>query len=169
MTSYTIGNWTVSSLYKDTLTTAKTISVVDLSYATDFKKASDEPDEAIITNVTGSELTSPENIRFGVSQVTNVYSGTNTDATSQFPSKKGVQVLVEISENYRAINKVTGVEVDLPCKGRLVLRVPNNSAVTPDLIGDLLMRTIAAAFATGKTTSSRVVSLVRGSLLPDGM
>lgn len=169
MTNYTIGNWTVSSLYKDTLTAPKNISVVNLSYATDFKKSSDEPEEAIITNITGSELTSPESLRYGVSQVANVYTGTRTDATTQFPSKKGVQILVELNENYRAVNSVTGLEVDLPCKGRIVLRVPNNSAVTADLIGDLLQRTIAAAFATNLSTSSRVVGLVRGSLLPDGL
>lgn len=169
MNSYTIGNWTVSSLYKDTVTAAKSISVADLSYATDYTKVSDEPDEAVVRNITGTELTSPESLRFGVSPVTNVYNGTNTDAASQFPSKKGTQILVEISENYRAINKVTGDEVDLPCKGRIVLRVPNNSAVSADLVTDLLTRTIAAAFATGKVTSSRAVELIRGSLLPDGL
>lgn len=169
MIDYTIGNWTVSALYKDTVTAEKSISIADLSYASDYTKVSDEPEEAVIRNITGLELTSPESLRFGVSAVTNVYNGTNTDAASQFPSKKGTQVLVEISENYRAVNKVTGDEIDLPCKGRIVLRVPNNSAVTADLIRDLLTRTIAAAFATGKSNPSRIVELIRGSLLPDGL
>lgn len=169
MTNYTIGNWTVSSLYHDTVTATKNIAVADLSYTTDYTKVTDEPDEAVIGNTTSTELTSPESIRYGVSQVANVYTGTSTDATSQFPSRKGVQILVEINENYRAVNSVTGQEVDLPCKGRIVLRVPSNSAVNATLLQDLLTRTIAAAFATGKITSSRVVELARGSLLPAGL
>lgn len=166
---YTTSNWTVSSLYNDTIQASKNIAVPDLDYAKDYKKSLDEPTEAAITNITGAEISSPEHIRIGATPVNNVYSGTGTELAAMSPSKKGVQTLVEINETYRATNTVTGEEIDLPCKGRIVLRFPTHSSVTEDMISDLLMRTISASFATGQTNAKRQVQIARGSLLPDGL
>jgi hypothetical protein len=35
MALYTVGNWSVDALTEDTITTPKSLSIVDLSYATD--------------------------------------------------------------------------------------------------------------------------------------
>lgn len=166
---YTHNQWSVSSNYKDTNQESKTISVPDLAFATDFKKSSDEPNEASITNITGDEITSSEHIRFGATPVKNIYSGTNTDVTAMHNQKSGMQVLVEISENYTATHAVTGQEVELPCKGRIVLRFPTASCVTEEMINDLLIRTISSALATGQTDAKRLVQIARGALLPDGL
>lgn len=167
--NYTQSNWTVSSKYTDTIQTAKNIAVPDLSYATDFKKSVNGVDEAIIKNVTGSEITPMETIRYGSSVVSNIYTGTNTEPSCMAPSKKGVQTLVEISEVYRAVNTVTGDEIELPCKGRIVLKFPTHSCVKAELVQDLLTRTIAAALNKGSVDASRELAIARGSLLPDGM
>jgi hypothetical protein len=166
---YTNHNWSVESLYTDSIATPKTISIPDLNYPTDFKKSSDEPSEAVITNITGKDISPMENIRFGSTVVNNIYSGTKTDVSSMAPNKQGVQILVELSETFRATNTVTGTEIDLPCKGRVVLKFPTHSCVTEAMVQELLLRTIAASFAKGSNTSSRVVEIARGSLLPNGL
>ena len=167
--NYTQANWTVESLYNDTTAQTKNVIVPTLDYPVDYHKTQDEPTEAIITNVTGDEITSMETIRYGTSVVNNVYAGTNIDVASMPSMKKGVQTLVEINEVYRATNSVTGQEIDLPCKGRIVLRFPTHSCVTDALVKDLLSRTIAASLNKGTVDASRQVEIARGSLLPDGI
>lgn len=167
--SYATGNWSVKSLYKDTITESKTLSIPDLDYANDFSKIEDEPSEAKIANVSGSELTSPESVRFGVSAVKDIYSNSGVDTSSQLTTRHGVQTLVEVHEVYRATNSVTGQEYDLPCVGRVVLRFPTVSCVTGELVSDLLQRTVAACFSTSSTDIARELELAKSSLIPSNM
>lgn len=167
--SYTTGNWAVTSSYTDTIATAKNFSVPDLSYGTDFAKVEDEPAEAKIRNKTGSVMIPCENIRYGTSQVADVYNGSEGLSASKLPSSKGVQTLVEISENYKAVNSVTGLEYDIPCKGRIVLRFPTASCVNSTLVTDLMKRTIAAALNTGGTDVNRELEIAKGALLPSNL
>lgn len=166
MTNYTIGDFTVSDLVTDTITVAKNISVPDLKYATDYTKVLDSSEEAKIANTTGPDLLSHENIRFARSEVSNIYVGVNSDSAMVLPQKKGVQVMCELSNTYRATNSVSGNEYDLPCKGRIVLRFPASTCVTEALVTDLLVRTIASAFGTGAVNADRIMDLAMGALLP---
>lgn len=167
MTTYTIGDWTVSDLIADTIAAPKNISVPDLDYLVDYTKVSDEATEASIANTTGPDLLSHESIRFARSEVANVYAGSVSDSALMLPQKKGVQVMAELRNTYRAANSVSGNEYDLPCVARVVLRFPAFTCVTKDLVKDLLMRTIAASFGTGSTTESRIMDMAMGSLLPN--
>lgn len=166
---YTTHNWTVSSLYTDTIQVAKNLPLPDLDYVHDFKKSSDEPTEASITNITGEAITSMEHIRIGSSPVNNVYAGTGVDFANMPSQKTGVQTMVEVSEIYSAVNSVTGEEILLPCKGRVVLRFPTVACVTETMVQDLLSRTVAAALNTGAVDAKRQVQIARGALLPDGL
>lgn len=169
MLNYTLGNWTVSDNYTDTVTATKSLAIPDLSYKVDYAKKEDEPASASIVNTTSTGLSSAESIKFGYSPVANIYTNTDVDAAAFAPSKRGVQVMAEITENYTAINSVTGDEIILPCKGRVVLRFPSMSCVNDALIKDLLTRSVAAAFNTGLTDASRVIEMAKGSLLPSGL
>lgn len=170
MTNYTTGNWTVSDLVTDSILTPKNVSVPDLDYDSDYAKTMDEPDEARISNITSPDLSVHETIRFARSKVTNVYQNVDlVDASNVSPNKTGVQVMIELTVIYRAINSVTGEERDIPTKGRIVLRIPSVSYVTDAIIMDLFVRTVGAATKTGSTDQTRLVELVRGSLLPDGI
>lgn len=169
MNNYVTGNWTVSDQYTDTIAVAKNISVPDLDFANDFQKVVDEPDVALVSNITGSDLSTHETIRFAKSSVTNIYQNIDVvDSGSMAPVKRGVQVMAELTTVYHIANSVTGEEYDLPTKGRIVLRLPSMSCVTDALVTDLLNRTVSAAFNTGETSSARIVELARGALVPDG-
>lgn len=167
--NYTKDNWTVSSLIDTSQIASKNIAIPDIDFATDYVKSSDEPMEAIIANTTGAEIGSAESIRYGSSIVNNIYTAAGVDASQTPANKKGVQTLVEVSTTYRATNTVTGQEIEIPCKGRIVLRFPTNSCVTDALVTDLLTRTIAASFCKGSTGVERQLELARGSVLPDGL
>jgi hypothetical protein len=170
MNNYTIGNWTVSDQYLDTVATAKNIPVPDLTYASDFQKTVDTPDEALVSNITGPDLMPHETVRFAKSSVSNIYQGVDlVDPGSVAPVKRGVQVMAELVTVYHISNSVTGDEYDLPCKGRIVLRLPSMSCVTDALVSDLLCRTISASFGTGEVSSARIVEMARGALVPDGL
>lgn len=167
--NYTNGNWTVSSQYVDTVTTKKNLAITDLSYDKDYAKTMDEPAEARVTNVTASGLQTADYIRFGRSDVKDIYSSAAVDLPAQIPVKKGVQLLVELHETYTATNSVTGQEAELPCVGRVVLRFPSSAPVTEVLVADLIQRTVASCFATGETGAGRLIEMARGSLLPSGL
>lgn len=169
MNDYTIGNWTVSALTTDTVSTAKTLSIPDLSYVADYARQKLDDESATIINVTGTSVNSPESIRYACSSVNDVYSGLKTDKVNKFESTKGMQVMAEIKSTYRGVNSVTGREIDIPITGRVVLRVPSFSCVTSALVQDALNRTVACSLNTGKTDASRMVELLRGSVLPDDM
>lgn len=166
---YSQGDWSVSSLYNDTIKDPKSLSIPDLSYDTDYSVQRNTPGDAIIGNTTSSYLWTPETIRYAGTNVRNIYENTNVDPTYFAPVKGGRQVLAEVTELYMASNDKTGADVILPCKGRIVLRFPTGGVVGEALISDLIGRTIAAAFGTGSVTASRVIELAQDSMLPKGL
>lgn len=163
---YTTGDWTVSKQYADTVTTKKNLAIPDLSFATDYIVVTDEPNEAVIANKTGSDLVPHETIRLARSEVANIYQGVSTDSAMMLPYKKGVQVMAEVQTSYKAVNGTSKAEYDIPLKGRLVLRLPTFSAVTDEMVADFIVRVISSAFATTKVDVSRITELVRGKLKP---
>lgn len=174
MTNYTTGNWTVSDDYADTVVDLASVTTPILNYAKDFAKITDGVTEASIKNTTGASISSSEKFRFGSTPVKNVYTGTNTDITSQLPSKAGVQTLIELSETYRAVNSVSGIEYEIPCVARLVMRIPTSQPVKNAIIVDLIGRLITSLYSdTSKTRDFQnmdvLFNLVKGALLPEGV
>jgi len=168
MIEYTSGSMTVNDNYTDTNSASpKNISVPDLDYNTDFAVSKDEPDELVIVNTSESDLVSQETIRYARSVVQNVYRGNpEIDSSNQAATKKGVQVMAEVKSNYEAVNGDTGEVTLLPCKGRIVLQLPNAPYVQTDILADLLNRVIAAAFLEGSTDDTLVSQLAKGILNP---
>lgn len=174
MYSYTTGNWTVSDDYLDTVTELGGVVIPVLDFAKDYAKVTNDTTEATIKNTTGASISSSEKFRFGSTAVKNVYAGTSVDASSQLPSKAGVQTLVELSETYRAVNSVSGGEYEIPCTARLVMRIPTSQPVKNAIIVDLIVRLISSLYSS--TSPSRdyanmdvLFNLVKGALLPEGV
>jgi transglutaminase-like putative cysteine protease len=164
--SYTIGNWTVASLTTDTISTAKTPSVPDLSYSADYTVVEDEPTQARLANVTGSGLTPVEYLRYGRTNVNDVYQSFDVPMSQQLPNKRGVRTLQEVRYVLKATNSISGAEVLLPMRGWICLEVPTADMVAPAALNELLQRTIAASFATGKVDGSQATAVARGDLIP---
>lgn len=174
MYSYTTGNWTVSDDYTDTVTELGGVVTPILDFSKDFAKVSNDVTEAVIKNTTGASISSSEKIRYGSTPVKNVYAGTSVDASAQLPSKAGVQTLIELSETYRAVNSVSGLEYEIPCVARLVMRIPTSQPVKNTIIVDLIVRLLSAMYSS--TAANRdyanmdvLFNLVKGALLPEGV
>lgn len=165
--NYTIGNWTVASLTTDTISTAKSLSLTDLDYTSDYSVSKDGTEEAILTNITGASLVSPEALRFGKTPIVDVYSGTDIPSISRLPAKGGVRTLCEVKFNLQAVNSVSGQEVLLPFKGWICLQLPTASVVTSAAVLYALKRTISSAFATGGVTEAMEVAIARGDYIPE--
>lgn len=165
--SYTAGEWTVTSLTTDTKSaTPKTLTISDLDYASDYAKTVDTPAEARLANKTSNTLTAMETLRFGRSDVTNVYSGTSIGASNQIPVKAGVRTLVEANVTIKAVNSVSGEEFLVPVRAWTCVQVPTASFISSSAMEYALGRAIAALLGTGDTSIAREANIARGSLLP---
>lgn len=164
--SYTVGNWTVAPQTSDTISTPKTPSIPDLSFAADYTVIKDSSDEVRLANTTSIGLMPAEYLRYGKHTVANVYQNVDVPASKRTRTTEGVRTLSEIRYNLKATNSVSGDEVVIPMRGWICLEVPTDDLVTSAALQELLMRTLATAFATGKVDASLVTDVARGDLNP---
>lgn len=165
--NYTSGNWTVESLTTDTVTAGKTLTIADLSYASDYAKLDSSATEARLANITSPAMTTPETIRFAKSDVKNVYTNTSVGASNQMPVKTGIRTLVEANILVQATNSVSGEEYLVPVRAWTCVQLPSASFISDKVLEYALGRAFGATFDTGLATISRENSIARGSLFPD--
>lgn len=142
-----------------------------LNFAADFRvKDSDSKKETIITNMT-SPIDRPETIRIGVSEIKNVYTGTGIDPSVMSPSKKGVSIVCQIKGTWTVTDSVdASYRVDLPVEAHIVMKIPAHELITADVTKAWVGRMAAGLVEnTGLADSTRLNSLLRGSLLPSDM
>lgn len=155
--------------YTDTIATPKSLSRPDLSYAADFRVKSDEPGESILVNLT-SPLDRTETVRFGYSEVKDVYKNTTIDASVMAPSRKGVQILVQVNDIYSLTDSAdASYRVDLPVSAHLVVKIPACEYITPDMVQALAARAVSTLYDTGAVTTVKISQLLKGSLVPTGL
>lgn len=146
--------------------TSLNLPISVLNYAADFRVKSDEPGEAIITNLT-SPIDCPEQLRFCMSDVKDIYKSSGIDASLWAPSKRGVTILTQLTDVWTVTDSTdSSYRVDLPIEGHLVLKIPANELVTADMIKAFAGRVCSGLFNTGVIDSDRLKSMIRGSLLP---
>lgn len=165
--SYTVGDWTVVSQVTDSISTAKNFSIPDLDYGSDFSVSSNGVSEAVLTNVTGASLQSPESIRYARTPIADVYTNSDIPTSQRHAVKAGVRTLCEVKFNLLATNSTSGAEVFMPIKGWVCLQVPTANLITGTAVTYALQRAVASAFNTGVVTNTREVEVARGDLIPD--
>lgn len=137
-----------------------------VNFGADFKVKKDSPDEVILTNLT-CPVIYPEKIRFSVSDVNNVYTGSSIEPSLFAPTKRGTSILCQVVETWKVTDSTDpSYEVALPVSAHLVLKVPNNEMITPAAVQTLVGRLISGLFETGATNTTRLSALLRGSLKP---
>lgn len=157
---------TLNKGYVDTVSTTKNVAIPTLSWAVDYKTKVDTPDEVVLTNVT-SPLDRPETIRFGYTEVKDVYKNTSIDASVYAPTKRGVQLLAQINDVYSVTDSVDAeYRVDLPVQAHMVIKVPASEVITADVVKELVLRSVASFFNTADVTSEKIAAMIRGSLRP---
>lgn len=137
-----------------------------VNFGADFRVKEISSKEAILTNLT-SPVDRPERFRISVSDVTNVYAGSDIDPSVYAPSKRGVSVLVQCTETFSVTDSTApAYRIDLPVSAHVVLKIPACEDITPAMVQTLFARLASGLYETGLITTTRYQSLLRGSLLP---
>jgi len=140
-----------------------------VNFGADWKIKEQEPEEAIVTNLT-SPLSFPEKMRFSTSEVADVYKGAGVDPSMYAPSRRGVSLLGQVTEVWTVTDSTdASYQVALPVSAHLVIKVPNNENITPAMVQTLLGRLVSGLYETGSTGTTRIAAMLRGSLLPSDL
>lgn len=160
---------TLSVNYTDTPVTGSTAvsySLPQLNFGADFRVVKDEADEAIITNLS-SPIDQPERFRFAHNIVNDVYKNSGIDPTLYYASRKGTQVLCQLTDVYSVTDSEDSSYLALlPVECHLVIKVPNNDLITPAVAEALTERMLAGLYETTAGQYTRLKSMLRGALLP---
>lgn len=137
-----------------------------LNFQKDFRVKSDQPGkEVVLTNIT-SPIDRPERIRIGYSDIANIYNGTGIETSVLAPTKRGVSVLVQLTDVMSVTDDTdSDYRIDLPVSYHLVVKVPASEFITAADIQAGIGRLLSGLFDTGVTTTSRLESILRGSLV----
>lgn len=137
-----------------------------LNYGVDFRVKAESGKEVILTNIT-SPLDQIETVRFGFTEIANIYakSGLNTDQISG--PMKGVNVLAQITETLKVTDSAnTAFSQYLPVSAHLVLKVPQSGYITPAIVQTLITRLVATLYENGV---SNLPALTKGVLTPKAL
>lgn len=146
--------------------TSLTLPMSVVNFGKDFRVKSDEPGEAILTNLT-SPIDRPEKFRFAMSDIKDIYKNSGIDANLYSPSRRGVSVLVQLTDTYTVSDSTdTKYDVALPMEAHLVIKVPSNELISSQMIQDFVGRLTNGLFESGAVNTNRIKSLFRGSLIP---
>jgi hypothetical protein len=119
-----------------------------------------------------SPLTSQENpvvVREALSNVANVYNGSDIDPSAYAPVRSGKSLLLQIQQNAVVTDSADPTyKVILPFTAHLVLKVPNSDLVNTDHIANLLDNLVALTYSTNGG-SRRFSKLFKGALKPDDL
>lgn len=163
---------TLSVNYTDTTLTGGTavsLKLPQLNYGADFRVTRDSAGEAIVTNLT-SPLDAPERFRWAHNTVADVYKNTGIDPTLYYPNRKGTQILCQLTDVYSVTDSAAPDYLAmLPVEAHLVLKVPNNELITPQLAEQIIARMLAGLYETDAGQYTRMSALLRGALLPSAL
>lgn len=156
--------------YTDTATStgaAVKLTLPQLNYGVDFRVTRDDAEEAVVTNLT-SPIDQPERFRWAHNNIADVYKNTGIDPTLYYPSRRGTQVLCQLTDVYKVTDTADAAYLALlPVSCHLVIKVPNNDLISPEVAETLIGRMLAGLYETTATNQyTRLRSLLRGALLP---
>lgn len=146
--------------------TAPAVTLPVINYGVDFRVKTEAAKEVVLVNTT-TPLDQPESLRFGYSEIANIYakSGLNSD---QIPgSVKGVNLLAQINETLKVSDSANASFAQyLPISAHIVIKAPQSGYITPDVIQALINRLYASLYENG---SSSLPSLMKGVLTPKAL
>lgn len=114
--------------------------------------------------------TYPSSVTFQSNPVGNVYQGSNLATSPQrLPNKTGTKIYLNNTEVWSKLSSDDpSYEALMPVVGSIMLKVPNDPLVTPAVVLDFLLRTVATLLAggTGVLPEEWLARLLIGSTNP---
>lgn len=140
-----------------------------LNYAADFAKRSGTGGDITIVNTTGPADRS-ETIRYAVSKISNVYSGTSVDPSAFALSKRGASVLVQVNDIITVTDSTTNYRYDLPISAHLVVKTSLDEVITSEVLTAIVARLVGATYEqSGTSVGERLSKLIRGAVTPSSL
>lgn len=145
---------------------APTLTLPIINYGADFRVKTESSSEVVVVNTT-SPLDQPESIRFGYSEIADIYakSGLNSDLVSG--TKKGINLLVQVNDTIKVSDPTAPTFVQyLPISAHVVIKVPQSSVITPAVVQTLINRLCGSLYENATTN---LPSLLKGVLKPKAL
>lgn len=141
-----------------------------LNYEKDYGILENNAGQAVITDVLSS-VSSPRRLRFARNHISDVYKGTGIDRSLVPPSRNGSSILCQFTDTFSITDSVDpSYEVLLPVSAHCVIKVPNNDLITGDVIlNNIILPMVAGLFEPASKDAARIVSMLRGALLPTSL
>lgn len=164
--SYTVGSWTFAVDRVDSISTPKSLSIPDLSWADDYSASKDNGKEVVLINTTGEGVIPSEVVRFNRTRVRNIYDLFEDLGAPKLANEEGVRIYSEVRYVIQGTNSVSGESVAIPMRGWVSLVIPTSNLVSSDMITDLAKRTVSTMFGTGEVSGAQLLNEARGDINP---
>jgi hypothetical protein len=160
---------TLNKGYDTTNETSLVTAAVGFDFSTDFRVKQDQPNETKLVNTT-SPIDRPEQIRIAYSEVSDVYNNTSIDPSVYAASRKGVQILAQLSDVYSLTDSVdASYRVDLPVSAHIVIRIPACEHISSSDVLALVGRLNGCLYDNQVVNADRLQAMLRGALKPGSM
>lgn len=169
---YTAGNFTVDSQYVDSKAAiAITRPVPDIDWSADFSQKSINKDQCELVNRTGASLAPCETVTVARTEISDIYKNTSVDAAHRLADTRGVRVMIQARDEYKAVNSLNGEEYSLPARAWICVETPVAPLVQQDIPLDIVNRVLGMlaqtyTAATSATSMDTVIGAIKGDLSP---
>lgn len=132
-----------------------------INWSADFAVKTATPGEITLVNTT-TPFDQTEKIRFGYSEVADIYKNSDLSSDQQSISKTGVNVLVQVTENVKVTDSANPSFVQyLPLSAHIVLKVPKSAYIDDATVASLIQRLVGTLYEKGVMD---IKPLLKGSL-----
>lgn len=148
--------------------TAHSITIPSVNFGVDFRNIQiGKNNEGVISNIT-SPVGLPERFRFAANNIKDIYAGTSVDKAMYALSRQGTSFLVQLTDTYTLTDESDpSYTVALPMEAHLVVKVPQNEAITDEVVMTFVGRMLAGLFETSDGSAKRRINaLLHHSILP---
>lgn len=140
-----------------------------LNYAADFAKREGAASDITLVNTTGP-ADRTETVRYAVTKINNIYSGTSVDPSAFALSKRGASVLVQVNDIITVTDSTTNYRYDLPISAHMVVKTSLDEVITDDVLTAIVQRLIGATYEqSGRNVGERISKLIRGAVVPSAL
>lgn len=154
--------------YTDTAVTTPislTLTREPVNFGKDFRVLRNTNDELWLTNIT-SPVDRPEKFRMARKEVANVYQGTDISTSVHAPSKKGVNLHLQLQQVVEVTDDLNPeFLVHAPLTTSITIKTPA-SYIDAGIVMDSIERLLTGLYETNSVSPDRLASLLRGSLSP---
>lgn len=146
--------------------TAPTLTLPVLNYGTDFRVKSEKDNEVVLVNTTAG-VEEDEQLRYGYSEITDVFRNSGISASSDVACKSGYSIVVQLTKNIRVTDSAdASYGVSYPISAHLVLKVPKCEIITGPYLQTVVSRMLGGLYENGQI---KIVALLKGAISPKGL